>query len=502
MEYRTLNQEEVLPALHLVWDVFAQDVAPDYTPEGVSDFQDFIRYENICQLLNDQQLFLFGAVEKKEVFGVLAIRPDGMIRLFYVRKDRQGQGIGKQLFQLAYNFCVEELKVPKICVHAAPGAVQKYQRLGMLQTGDRQMENGKAFVPMEMAAVPGLVKPVETKKGHGPLIAAIVLGVVILVLIFVAGITLIRNLFSSAVSSNETPYGYGEEDPDYGFGGGDGSGNGGYDYGYGYGYDYGYDSGQDNGESSDSSGDSGIDAIPAYESNDLPYEIGEDSVEENGESMESTYVLFNITYPTVKGLSGDLDEKVNQLIKDCATKTMEEIYNNPSDEIKERVMEEQYAMLVSEVTYKICYANADILSIAFQDSYAAGNSDESNVSLRCLNINLQDGTVYTLTDLINVDETFEKAWLTDIRSEAGNSVFLSELSDEQLVEALKGETFGGVYTVNFFVDQNGMEIGFSLDYLTGDENDLGYYWVTAPFTFSEIEEYATENAFWKCLDQQ
>lgn len=47
MDIRILNEQEILPALHLVWEVFAADTAPQYTPEGVGEFQNFIKYEQI-----------------------------------------------------------------------------------------------------------------------------------------------------------------------------------------------------------------------------------------------------------------------------------------------------------------------------------------------------------------------------------------------------------------------------------------------------------------------
>ncbi len=489
MEYRSLKREEILPALHMVWDVFVQDVAPDYTPEGVESFQNYIRYEHILELWEGQNLYLFGAVDKNEVVGVIALQPDGMIRLFYVRKDKQGQGIGRKLFQMAYNCCVQELKVIKIWVHAAPGAVQKYQHLGMVQTGSMQTENGRCYVPLEMTASPTLVKPVKEKEHNNMFILAIVLGILLLVVLLIGGSVLVRNLlFDQIISSREAEdqYDYwGYPDDDYG-----------YDFGWDFGDEYG-----DYGSGGEADTNSGIGEIPGYESSSLPYEISEDSVQESDESLTSTLIYFNITYPTISGLGDELDEKVNQLLKECAVKTMDEIYTNPSDEIKERVLESSYPVLTSEVSYKICYANENFLSLALHDYAYEGNTEECDSQLRCLNINLKDGSVYQLTDLVNVDETFEQAWLPVMRSETDDSVFLSELSDEQLLEALKGDTLDGVYTVEFFVDENGMEIGFSLHYPTADdENDKGYSWVTAPFTFSEIEKYATDNAFWQNLD--
>ncbi len=498
MEYRALKHEEILSALHMVWDVFSQDVAPDYTQQGIDDFRNFILYENIENLWNNQQLLLFGAVDKQEVMGVIALQPNGMIRLFYVRKDKQGQGIGKQLFQMAYNCCAQNLKVTKIWVHAAPGAVEKYQHLGMVQNGPMQTENGKMFVPMEMTVSPKFVKPVKEKTGSGRYIALIIGGVLLLILLFVGGSLLIRNLFVGAVSAVQQQEGSA----------GPGGGSDDYGYGYGYGDDYGYDFGfgDDFGDYGYGSGDGesesegGLDAIPAYISSSLSYEIGEDTEEVTDESMTSTLIYFEIDYPTVTGLGDEMDEKVNQLLKDCATQTMDEIYTNPSDEIKERVLEASNPILSSEVSYKVCYANENFISVAFNDYCYEGNSDEYAVKLRCLNINLKDGSVYELTDLVNVDESFEQAWLAVMRSEVNNSVFLSELSDAQLIDALKGDSMDGAYKAAFFVDEDGVEIGFSLRYKEGDENDLGYGWVTAPFTFSEIEPYETDNSFWQSLD--
>ena len=48
MEIRLIKEPELLPALHLVWEVFAQEIAPACTPQGVESFQKFIKYEYKC----------------------------------------------------------------------------------------------------------------------------------------------------------------------------------------------------------------------------------------------------------------------------------------------------------------------------------------------------------------------------------------------------------------------------------------------------------------------
>ncbi len=56
MDVRILKQHEILPALHLIWEVFAEDVAPAYTPEGVAHFQEFIKYDNISDMYRRERL--------------------------------------------------------------------------------------------------------------------------------------------------------------------------------------------------------------------------------------------------------------------------------------------------------------------------------------------------------------------------------------------------------------------------------------------------------------
>ena len=83
-----------------------------------------------------------------------------------------------------------------------------------------------------------------------------------------------------------------------------------------------------------------------------------------------------------------------------------------------------------------------------------------------------------------------------MRSEADDEEFLSELSKDQMKEALNGDDQDGVYVTNFFLDKDGIEIGFDLNYKENDENNSGYVWVTAPFSYDEIEKYQKGQDFW------
>ena len=120
---RLLEETEILPALHLVWEVFARDVAPGYTPEGVGEFQKFIRYDGIIPMVKRKELTFFGAWKGETLCGVGAVRRKGHISLFFVKKERQHRGIGRMIFQTMCHFAEQNLQVDRITVNAAPNAV-------------------------------------------------------------------------------------------------------------------------------------------------------------------------------------------------------------------------------------------------------------------------------------------------------------------------------------------------------------------------------------------
>ena len=83
MEIRMLQQPELLPALRLVWEVYADAIAPKSTPEGVASFQKFIKYDYISQIWKRGDLIFFGAYDGAALCGTLALRQDGHIALFF-----------------------------------------------------------------------------------------------------------------------------------------------------------------------------------------------------------------------------------------------------------------------------------------------------------------------------------------------------------------------------------------------------------------------------------
>ena len=138
LSIKRLNKIETETALNLVWKVFLEYEAPDYTQEGIDEFYKSIHDENYLSMLS-----VYGAFSNGELVGVIATRNNGKhIALFFVEGRYHCQGIGKQLFQT--------VRTDKMTVNSSPYAVPVYRKLGFESVDTEQSVNGLRFIPMEL----------------------------------------------------------------------------------------------------------------------------------------------------------------------------------------------------------------------------------------------------------------------------------------------------------------------------------------------------------------
>ena len=141
MIIREILQEEMNEALDLVWKVFLEFEAPDYTEEGIKEFKKAI----------DDKVWVaerefFGAFESDKLLGVIATKDRNHIALFFVDGKYHKQGIGRKLYEK-----VKELnKDGFFTVNSSPYAHEVYKRLGFVDTKEEQCVNGLRFYPMKI----------------------------------------------------------------------------------------------------------------------------------------------------------------------------------------------------------------------------------------------------------------------------------------------------------------------------------------------------------------
>ena len=89
------------------------------------------------------------AVARDKIVGMIDMKENHHICLFFVDSFYQRQGIGKALLDHALAYCLRSNPdVTTINVHASLFAVPIYKKLGFRQTQPEQIKNGIRFVKM------------------------------------------------------------------------------------------------------------------------------------------------------------------------------------------------------------------------------------------------------------------------------------------------------------------------------------------------------------------
>lgn len=141
MTIREIEREDFESALALTWKVFLEFEAPDYSADGVVEFQKSIHDPEYLKLLR-----IIGAFESKQLIGIIATRSSGShIALFFVDGKYQRKGIGRLLFDRI----LPDVPGKTLTVNSSPFAVPIYHRLGFVDTETEQITNGLRYTPME-----------------------------------------------------------------------------------------------------------------------------------------------------------------------------------------------------------------------------------------------------------------------------------------------------------------------------------------------------------------
>ena len=146
---RRLNEDDVISAAELAWRVFSEFEAPEYSEEGIAEFQAYIEPSFIVHRMTSGRFWLWGAFERGKLVGVIAIKPPLHISLLFVDKQYHRRGIARSLLGAVLNSQTLIAGHDRITVNSSPYAVKIYQCLGFAPTDTEQTVNGLRFTPME-----------------------------------------------------------------------------------------------------------------------------------------------------------------------------------------------------------------------------------------------------------------------------------------------------------------------------------------------------------------
>ncbi len=135
-------------ALDLVWQVFLEFEAPDYSEEGIQEFKNFIDLNSIEQKIDKNEMLFWGCFWGENIVGVAATRQPCHISLLFVDQEHHRKGIGRELLSNITSFYREAGVNREMTVNSSPYAVEIYHKLGFIDTDTEQLVNGIRFTPM------------------------------------------------------------------------------------------------------------------------------------------------------------------------------------------------------------------------------------------------------------------------------------------------------------------------------------------------------------------
>jgi len=152
--YEPLALRREPEARQLVQDVFADCVAPDFSAQGRTAFEDFLSRSAFSR--RPGRGFAIAARRDDALVGVIEVVDGGHVALFFVSGPCRGKGVGKTLMRMAVERCrAAGSDCAQMTVNASPGSVGGYARMGFVPVDGERERDGIRFVPMVLHLVGG-----------------------------------------------------------------------------------------------------------------------------------------------------------------------------------------------------------------------------------------------------------------------------------------------------------------------------------------------------------
>lgn len=150
-EIRKITGNDVDEALALALDVFMEFEAPDYKPEGVETFKQFIRSEELINGYKSGTSPMYGAFDNDKLIGIIGMRANiTHINLVFVKKEYHRKGVATDLFRyLLDDLLKEDPSLSELTLNSSPYGLPFYIHLGFAPQSDEQEEDGIRFTPMK-----------------------------------------------------------------------------------------------------------------------------------------------------------------------------------------------------------------------------------------------------------------------------------------------------------------------------------------------------------------
>ena len=127
-DIRRLKKNEWDMAMQLAWDTFLVYEAPDYNSEGIKNFHEFVKGDELKNMFMLGEYYTLGAFDENDVIvGILGIRKHWHISLLFAEEG-----------------------IKEMTVFSAPFAIEFYHKLGFTDLDDEKTADGIRYTPMKI----------------------------------------------------------------------------------------------------------------------------------------------------------------------------------------------------------------------------------------------------------------------------------------------------------------------------------------------------------------
>lgn len=146
-EIRPLQLHEWEMAMQLAWDTFLIYEAPEYSKEGIRNFEDFVKDPRLKEMYINGSFEAIGAFTEDTIIGILGTRGQH-ISLLFVEPVYHHQGVASSLLK-KYFAEMKALGCDRLTVNSSPYAVTFYRKLGFTKISQELSKDGIRYTPMK-----------------------------------------------------------------------------------------------------------------------------------------------------------------------------------------------------------------------------------------------------------------------------------------------------------------------------------------------------------------
>jgi ribosomal-protein-alanine N-acetyltransferase len=159
-----LERTDLPEAASLVRRVFDAYVAPEYPPEGVRTFYEFL--DEFADADGEGMGPVFGYLREGALVGVLAVRGADHISLLFVAPEHHRTGVARALFRELKKEA-DAVGAAAITVNASRYGLPAYEKLGFVAEGGERVQNGILYTPMRYDMHPEItLRPWRTEDAE------------------------------------------------------------------------------------------------------------------------------------------------------------------------------------------------------------------------------------------------------------------------------------------------------------------------------------------------